>query len=97
MILGDNASSRIFLWDKCNYYQKKSVSNYERVNTFKKHGVFTVMDDKQIINLFFQRDEDAINAVDQKYGSKLNALAANRRIADTSGQGRYWRDVIAFS
>lgn len=77
MILGDNASSRIFLWDKCNYYQKKSVSNYERVNTFKKHGVFTVMDDKQIINLFFQRDEDAINAVDEKYGSKLNALAAN--------------------
>ena len=35
------------------------------------------MDDKQIIDLFFQRDEDAINAVDQKYGSKLNALAAN--------------------
>ena len=35
------------------------------------------MDDKQIINLFFQRDEDAINAVDEKYGSKLNALAAN--------------------
>lgn len=31
------------------------------------------MDDKQIINLFFQRDEDAINAVDEKYGSKLNA------------------------
>lgn len=29
------------------------------------------MDDKQIINLFFQRDEDAINAVDEKYGSKL--------------------------
>lgn len=55
------------------------------------------MDDKQIINLFFQRDEDAIKAVDEKYGSKLNALAANRRIADTSGQGRYWRDVIAFS
>ena len=35
------------------------------------------MDDKQIINLFFQRDEDAINAVDEKYGSKLNALATN--------------------
>ena len=35
------------------------------------------MDDKQIINLFFERDEDAINAVDEKYGSKLNALAAN--------------------
>ena len=35
------------------------------------------MDDKQIINLFFQRDEDAINAVDEKYGSKLNVLAAN--------------------
>lgn len=35
------------------------------------------MDDNQIINLFFQRDEDAINAVDEKYGSKLNALAAN--------------------
>ena len=29
------------------------------------------MDDKQIINLFFQRDEDAINAVDENYGSKL--------------------------
>ena len=68
MILGDNASSRIFLWDKCNYYQKKSVSNYERVNTFKKQGVQTVMDDNQIINLFFQRNEDAINAVDEKYG-----------------------------
>ena len=35
------------------------------------------MDDKQIINLFFQRDEDAIKVVDEKYGSKLNALAAN--------------------
>ena len=35
------------------------------------------MDDNQIINLFFQRNEDAINAVDEKYGSKLNALAAN--------------------
>lgn len=35
------------------------------------------MDDNQIINLFFQRDEDAIKAVDEKYGSKLNALAAN--------------------
>ena len=44
---------------------------------FKKQGVQTVMDDKQIINLFFQRDEDAINAVDEKYGSKLNALATN--------------------
>ena len=33
---------------------------------FKKQGVQTVMDDKQIINLFFQRDEDAINAVDEK-------------------------------
>ena len=77
MILGDNASSRIFLWDKCNYYQKKSVSNYERVNTFKKHGVFTVMDDNQIINLFFQRDEDAVRVIDEKYGGKLNALAAN--------------------
>lgn len=45
--------------------------------TLLKTGVQTVMDDKQIINLFFQRDEDAINAVDEKYGSKLNALAAN--------------------
>ena len=35
------------------------------------------MDDKQIINLFFRRDEDAIKVVDEKYGSKLNALAAN--------------------
>ena len=35
------------------------------------------MDDKQIIDLFFQRDEDAIKAVDDKYGAKLNALAAN--------------------
>ena len=35
------------------------------------------MDDKQIINLFFQRYEDAINAVDEKYGSKINAMAAN--------------------
>ena len=35
------------------------------------------MDDKQIINLFFQRDEDAIKVVDEKYGSKLKALAAN--------------------
>lgn len=35
------------------------------------------MDDNQIINLFFQRDEDAIKVVDEKYGSKLNALAAN--------------------
>ena len=77
MILGDNASSRIFLWDKRNYYKKKSVSNYERVNTFKKHVVFTVMDDKQIINLFFQRDEDAIKVVDEIYGSKLKAPAAN--------------------
>ncbi|MDO5338546.1 MAG: hypothetical protein Q4E78_00345 [Eubacteriales bacterium] len=35
------------------------------------------MDDNQIINLFFQRDEDAIKAVDDKYGARLNALAAN--------------------
>ena len=35
------------------------------------------MDDKQIIDLFFRRDEDAIKVVDEKYGSKLNALAAN--------------------
>lgn len=35
------------------------------------------MDDKQIIDLFFQRDEDAIKVVDEKYGSKLKALAAN--------------------
>ena len=46
--------------------------------TLKKHGVFTVMDDNQIINLFFQRDEDAVRAIDEKYGSKLNALVANR-------------------
>lgn len=45
--------------------------------TLKKHGVFTVMDDNQIINLFFQRDEDAVRAIDEKYGSKLNALVAN--------------------
>ena len=45
--------------------------------TLLKTGVQTVMDDNQIINLFFQRNEDAINAVDEKYGSKLNALAAN--------------------
>lgn len=47
------------------------------LTAFKKHGVFTVMDDNQIISLFFQRDEDAIKVVDEKYGSKLNALAAN--------------------
>ena len=35
------------------------------------------MDDNQIINLFFQRDEDAVRAIDEKYGSKLNALVAN--------------------
>ena len=27
------------------------------------------MDDKQIINLFFRRDEDAIKVVDEKYES----------------------------
>ena len=26
------------------------------------------MDDNQIINLFFQRDEDAIKVIDEKYG-----------------------------
>lgn len=56
---------------------EKYVSNNERVNAFKKQGVQTVMDDKQIINLFFQRNEDAIKAVDDKYGARLNALAAN--------------------
>jgi hypothetical protein len=35
------------------------------------------MDDNQIINLFFQRDEDAVRVIDEKYGGKLNALAAN--------------------
>lgn len=45
--------------------------------TLKKHGVFTVMDDNQIINLFFQRDEDAVRVIDEKYGGKLNTLAAN--------------------
>lgn len=35
------------------------------------------MDDNQIIDMLFQRDENAIRAIDEKYGARLNALAAN--------------------
>lgn len=35
------------------------------------------MDDKQIIDLFFQRDETAIREISEKYGTKLRLLAGN--------------------
>ena len=39
------------------------------------------MDDKQILDLFWKRKEEAIAETDQKYGSRLSALA--RRILDS--------------
>ena len=76
MILGDNASSRIFLWDKCNRCRNNPSLIMKGLTLLKKQGVQTVMDDKQIINLFFQRDEDAIKVVDEKYGSKLKSTGS---------------------
>ena len=53
------------------------------------------MEDNQIIELFFQRDETALTHTRERYGSRLQALAfrilGNREDAEECENDTYWR------